>query len=261
MQKQLDCYVINLASDTVRKERMQQRLSRQGITAHFFPATDGRIMDDAELERHVNRSTAAKEYGTLSKAEIGTALSHIRIYRHMVENNIPFAVILEDDVCLAENFSELIATASENGMARLFSPNHAVMLQLTHIRRGYRTKAKPLGNTGYEALKAYSSVWLASGYMISLAGAKALSQALYPVWTVADHWDRFRDKGLVELWALSPNAVWEAEEAQQSNLTPTRKPRTKPKKTLAHRLASLWRNLFVKPFFVKKVLRKPERVD
>ncbi len=73
---------------------MQTRLARLGITPTFFNAVNGRLMSPEILERHVNRIRAQQEYGTLSAAEIGTSLSHIGIYREMVQKQLPYAVIL-----------------------------------------------------------------------------------------------------------------------------------------------------------------------
>lgn len=160
MSKQLPCYVINLATDTQRRASMLQRLNERGIQATFFEAVDGRVMNEAELESHVNREKAAHEYGPLSRGEIGTSLSHIFLYRSMVENNLPYAVILEDDVCLSNDFAELLSTESPNGLAKLFSPEQAAMVQLTHVRRGYKAGAQALGNTGREVVRPYGGVWL-----------------------------------------------------------------------------------------------------
>ncbi|MBC7204215.1 MAG: hypothetical protein H5U29_11975, partial [Pusillimonas sp.] len=60
----------------------------------------------------------------------------------------------------------------------------------------------------------------------------------------------------VSLWALQRNIVWEAWEAQESNLSPTRKPRVKPPKTLKTRLSRLFYGLVTKPFFTQKLKRR-----
>ena len=36
--------------------------------------------------------------GSYVPGAIGCALSHLKIYKHVVDNNIPYALILEDDV-------------------------------------------------------------------------------------------------------------------------------------------------------------------
>jgi glycosyl transferase family 25 len=205
MPNLIPCFVINLEKDTQRRSAMQTRLAKLGITPEFFKAVDGRLMSPEALEGHVNRIEAQQEYGALSAAEIGTALSHIGIYQEMVQKHIPYAVILEDDVCLDEKFATYLNTHGPSG----------------------------------------------------LAAAEKLAQHLHPVWTVADHWNRFEEKGLVSLWALQRNIVWEAREAQESNLSPTRKPRVKPPKTLKTRLSRLFYELVTKPFFTQRLKRHP----
>lgn len=256
MPSQLPCYVVNLATDTRRRASMQQRLDERGIRAHFFEAVDGRIMNDTELESHVDRDKAAREYGPLSRGEIGTSLSHIFLYRAMVQNNIPYAVILEDDVCLSADFATLLDTRASDGLASLFTPEQAVMVQLTHVQRGYKAGATPIGNTGREIVKPYGGVWLTGGYFITQAAARNLAQALYPVWAVADFWNRFEQLGLLTLWALNPNALWEADEAQQSTLSAHRVARPKKNKTIGQRLRQAKNDLVVKPFLVKTLTRQ-----
>lgn len=253
---QLPCYVVNLATDTQRRVSMQNRLAEQGLQATFFEAVDGRNMNEAELESHVNREKAAREYGPLSRGEIGTSLSHIYIYRDIIDKNIPYAVILEDDVCLSNDFAELLNTELPSCLSRQFSAEEAVMVQLTHVRRGFKTGAKLLGNSGREAVKPYDSVWLTGGYFITLAAAKNLAKGLYPVWAVADFWNRFEELRLLELWVLNPNALWEAEEAQQSTLAANRTPRPKKKKTVIQKLRRLKDDLFVKHFKVKELAKQ-----
>lgn len=235
---------------------MRQRLAERNIEATFFEAIDGRIMSDDELERHVDRQKAAREYGPLSRGEIGTALSHIFLYRAMVEKNMPYAIILEDDVCLSDDFAALLNTGTESCLAKLFTPEEPVMVQLTHVRRGYKATARPVGDTGRDIIKPHGGVWLTGGYFITLAAARNLAQALYPVWAVADFWNRFEELGLLTLWVLSPNALWEAEEARQSTLSANRVTRPKKKKTIGQKLLKVKDDLLVKPLFVKKLPRQ-----
>lgn len=255
MSNQVPCYVVNLASATARKEAMEATLRQHGIQATFFSAVDGRLMDEAQIDQHLDREKAEREYGVLTRAEIGTSLSHIYIYRDMVERNIPYGVILEDDVCLSDDFSRLIDIRSADSLTRVFKPNDATMIQLSHVRRAFRGTAKPVGSTGRSVVQPYGGVWLTSGYFITLAAAKNLSTALYPVWTVADHWMAFQEKGLLTLHALTPNAVWESAEAQNSSIAPDRRPRRKNSKTLLSRLRRLREELILKPFFVKRLPR------
>jgi len=253
MSNQIPCYVINLASATQRRQAMETRLQQQGVHAQFFPAVDGRLMDSSELEKQVDRAKAEIEYGQLTPAEIGTSLSHIHIYREMVQRNTACAVILEDDVCLSADFSNLLSADSPDGLAQSVNPHVPIMIQLTYVRRAYRGSRIRIGNTRRKIVHPYGAIWLTSGYFITLAAAKNLAVNLYPVWTVADHWIRFQEKSLLTLRALTPNAVWESVEAQNSSISPERQPRRMPAKTLATRIQRLKHELIIKPLFVQRL--------
>src|SRR5690606_15067306 len=111
------------------------------------------------------------------------------------------------------------------------------------VSKAYRGRGRRFGRQGRQAARPYGGVWLTSGYFLTLAAARALADGLYPVWAVADYWNRFEQKGLVRLWALTPNAVWESSEAQFSSIAPQRKVRRKALKTPKTRAVRLWHEL------------------
>jgi glycosyl transferase family 25 len=253
MSSQTQVYVVNLVSDIERRQFMETTLAERHVTAQFFTAVDGRVMDACELETHVDRVKAEKEYGPLSRAEIGTALSHIHIYRDMVARDIPYAVILEDDVHLCDDFLSLVSPQSPDCLEQLFTPEEPVMLQLSYVNLAYRRRDKRFGTNKRSAAYTYGGVWHTSGYFITLAAAKRLAQDLYPVWAVADYWNRFEQRRLVGLWTLTPNAVWQSAHAQQSNISAERTRRPRPPKTLKSRAARIWHEMIIKPFFVRRL--------
>jgi len=250
---QIPCFVVNLATATKRRAAMQTLLAQHDITPTWFDAVDGRIMSDEVLATHFNATKAEIAYGPMVRAEIGTTLSHIGIYRQMVENNIPCAVVLEDDILLAEDFGALLQTDGTQSLLSLFKPEQAVMVQMTHVMRAYRQGAIKLGTR--EVVRPHGGVWLTSGYFITLAAAQNLLRAMYPVWMVADHWRCFEREGLLKLYALTPNAVWESELSLVSDIAPERRARRRDKKTLFDRLKRLWDTTIVRPFLVRDLPR------
>jgi hypothetical protein len=148
MSNPIPCFVINLEKDTQRRSAMQTRLAKLGITPTFFKAVDGRLMSPEALESHVNRIRAQQEYGSLSAAEIGTSLSHIGIYQKMVNNQMPYAVVLEDDVCLDENFATYLDSHGPGSLAAHFAPTQAAMVQLTHKRAANVSAPEPWAKPG-----------------------------------------------------------------------------------------------------------------
>lgn len=253
---QIPCFVVNLATATKRRAAMQVLLEQHHITPIWFDAVDGRIMSEQVIASHFNAAKAEIAYGPMVRAEIGTTLSHLGIYRQMVENNIPCAVILEDDILLAEDFGALLQTTGAQSLSSVFTPDQAVMIQMTHVMRAYRQGAIKLGQR--EIVRPHGGVWLTSGYFITLAAAKNLLREMYPVWMVADHWRRFEREGLLTLYALTPNAVWESELSLVSDIAPDRRARRRERKTLFDRLMRVWDTTIVRPFLVRDLPRNGE---
>ena len=226
---------------------MSNMLARRAIEPTWFDAVDGRIMSDDELVSCVDRLRADREYGPLSRAEIGTSLSHLGIYRNMVEQQIPYAVILEDDVELAEDFSTLLEADGTSGLAGVFQQDESVMVQMTHVRRGYRWGRRRIGSR--EIVKPHGGVWLTSGYFITLAAARNLLKHAYPVFMVADHWRYFERQGWLKIYALTPNPVWESEHSKQSDITAAgRVDRRKDRKSGVQKMKRWFDSLFVRIF-------------
>jgi GR25 family glycosyltransferase involved in LPS biosynthesis len=83
-------YCINLERRPDRKEIVSGEFDREGLDVEFFSATDGR----AEAPSGVY----------ISPSEYGCAMSHVRVWKDIVEKGYEFAMVCEDDVCLAPDF-------------------------------------------------------------------------------------------------------------------------------------------------------------
>ena len=106
----IPCFVINLVHAVKRRAHMEEQLQAQGIQAEFIDAVNGRQMSETERQSHLN-SEKMKDIGwKLSPAEIGCALSHLKVYKLMVERQLPYAIILEDDIELKNFDISIVAT-------------------------------------------------------------------------------------------------------------------------------------------------------
>jgi GR25 family glycosyltransferase involved in LPS biosynthesis len=93
-------YCINLERSTKRRESALQEFEREGLEVEFFPATDGKV--------------EAPENIFLTDAEWGCAMSHVRIWRDIVEKGYETALIFEDDVTLNTNFVSKLEKVLDN---------------------------------------------------------------------------------------------------------------------------------------------------
>ena len=248
----IPCFVVNLATATQRREAMASLFAQQGITPRWFEAVDGRVMSAEDMAKHFAADIAAHVYGALNPSEIGCALSHLGIYRLMVEQGIASAVIVEDDVALASDFATLLD--EQTGLSTMFGADEPVMVQLTHVRRGYRFGARAVGN--YKVVRPDGGVWGTYGYFITLAAAQRMLHGAYPVRTVADYWRYFEQQNFLTLYALTPNVVWGGPLSQDSFISQERSPRRRHRRALGYYLKRLWQSVVTRPLLVTKLIER-----
>lgn len=101
-------FVINLEHDVVRRAHMASQCARLGLAVEFVPAVNGRQLSDTDRAAY-DRDKTLRVYGVeMLDTEIGCYLSHYRLYQRMVREDIPVALILEDDVELSPAFPRIV---------------------------------------------------------------------------------------------------------------------------------------------------------
>jgi len=96
-------YVITLERSSNRHEYIENSLS--GLNYEFFYGVDGsQLTIDDLIKKNIYDSDEAKrlrhDHNNLTLREIGCALSHLNLYKHITGNRIKRTLILEDDVYL-----------------------------------------------------------------------------------------------------------------------------------------------------------------
>ena len=84
-------FCISLAKHTERWTRMQSRFEKENLDVTRWIASTPDTLTD-------------KFHHYLSPGERACAQSHIRIWRHIIENKLEYALILEDDACFDKNW-------------------------------------------------------------------------------------------------------------------------------------------------------------
>ena len=96
-------YTINLDRDAERWQRMEQIARTAGIpNMQRFSAINGKNMVDSQFRA----STTWLGRQLQPVGVLGCALSHIALWKKIIEDDIPSAIILEDDVELVPNFRD-----------------------------------------------------------------------------------------------------------------------------------------------------------
>ncbi|WP_293959524.1 glycosyltransferase family 25 protein [Sneathiella sp.] len=174
-------FVINRLKDDHRRADMTDRLVIVGLSPTFIEAVDGYQLDIDNLPEY-DREKRRRYFGKDLKAgEIGCLLSHRKIYEKMVAEKIPSALILEDDVFLAEDFKDVledIQSASLHwdlirfvGHGKVFDIGFRRLAALRHDYSITRVPTSPSG--------AYA-------YLLTIEGAKRLLKFMQKNWVPVD---------------------------------------------------------------------------
>lgn len=190
----MKAYVINLDKNTERMAAIDAQLKRLGILYERIPAVYGKALSKAERRKQFAsfRSYCATGY-RLYDGEIGCALSHVAIYKKMMAEAIELALILEDDVVVEEGLLDRVNEVS----AFAITDKPQVFLLSAH-------GAKNTGQIGIEKINGGSCT---DGYIITLAAAKIVCNANFPVVTVSDSWRRWGRRYGLEMYRVWPTTV------------------------------------------------------
>jgi glycosyl transferase, family 25 len=206
----MHCYVINLEKDAERRVSITQQLSCLGLQYSLFNAVEGRKLSDEALTRQYSKAGAIADYREMTAGEIGCALSHIGVYKEMLNTDCKHALVLEDDAQLGPELTHTL-----NELVQKFPAEEPIVV--THVDKYSRWDAINL-SFNKKLVKRYGHWWLAHGYFITQAAAAKLAAGLMPVWTAADSWAAFEQSGLIQLRALIPYCISLSQHAQFSNL-------------------------------------------
>ncbi|MDR7342789.1 glycosyl transferase family 25 [Pantoea alhagi] len=182
-------FVINLEKDHERREKIVKQCVINKLKYELIHAVDGRTLSTEML------TLVTHDYPrcALTNGEIGCALSHLTIYARMVAEDVPYALVLEDDSVPGANLASHLA-----GIKKLISATRPEVFLLTGDNI-YNCNIKSVDCHGNEYYRlAYGSGGY--GYVINQAAAQEILKQNRPVIFEADRWMFFRNNGRLRVW-------------------------------------------------------------
>jgi GR25 family glycosyltransferase involved in LPS biosynthesis len=170
---------INVKGHTARLDFMSEQLGKVGERAKAVVRIDGVRVTQADID--------SKKYGDYPFAggtsELGCTLSHLAAARHIVENDLPMALVIEDDVsfALSHRWPCKLTQMLPPPVTDKKSPNQWTAIQLGYIdmidgTNELTSNDHPgLEETGFVIESGYRSG--AYGYVLSQLGARQLLAA------------------------------------------------------------------------------------
>lgn len=167
-------------------------------------------------EKQLGELTKSYKNSGMTLGEIGCSLSHLSVYHKIVDENIPLALIMEDD---AKIDCDIKIIADE--IRKLNIPHKPNVFLLSKVNQYIDTGKK-------EILPKHSLVKVldadfSHGYILNTLAAKNLIEYLQPVWLEADKWRFLIERNIVKVKAIIPPIINTSELALQSSLEDERK--------------------------------------
>lgn len=196
----LRLFVINLARSPDRRQFMSEQLLRLGLPFDVFRAVDGHTLTDGDLVAY-NREKRLRSFGDdLTPTEIGCYLSHYRLYRKIVTERIPRAVVFEDDTEISDDLPAILR-ALEN------SPESWEFIRLAGLRERKGKEVAYLGH-GYRAVRLRHTACGSQAYIVNQQGARKLLDYGKEITRQVDITiDRYWENGL-RIMAVQPYPAW-----------------------------------------------------
>lgn len=194
-------YVINLARSPDRRRHITRELKKAGLDYEIVEAVDGRDLDlsdtaivDPSLP-FIDPSLPIVDIG-LAAGTAGAALSHLRTYRKIIADGLDEALVLEDDVRLPPDLSELAdavtdhLVSAEVVLLSFDSPDPCRMSVEGSIR---------LPNSRMLALPIdLCQPTSAAAYIVTRKACERLVEYLQPIRVQPDAWWFFYREGLLD---------------------------------------------------------------
>lgn len=198
-------FVINLPHRKDKKENMLRQAAECGLCLEVVDAVNGKAFSDDDLKQ------LAYDYPAccMTPGVIGCALSHLKIYKNIIEGGHPYALVLEDDAILGPELKEVLT-----GIERLNYDDPHIWLLSSHY---YKKKAKHQLTEKY-AVHKFIDGSQGHGYVVSRKAAAVLCDRLQPIKWEADKWYYFEQMGLVTVDCVVPHVIPVDGVAERSDL-------------------------------------------
>lgn len=168
-------FVINMKKDTDRRVHMQTLLDGLSLSYSFIDAVVGRDVPETTLRQFTHHSTM-----TLSRPEYGCLLSHVEYWKHICDESLPHALVLEDDVHLSPGFETVVQNIAVD-------PDIVGVYRLETFLASVNASAHPVQRIGaYRVYEIFTHHGGTAGYVVNRKTAAFLLQNYHDIRNAID---------------------------------------------------------------------------
>lgn len=189
-------FAITLERAKERKNYIQKHLTDLGLDFEIVLGVDGRKLSPVDIAEFADIEAIKRSPHWLNPGAIGCALSHLKVYNSIIDRDLDYAFIVEDDIKLPANIKEILQFAIEH-----LKTGEPILL--------YFTSFKPCSFSTFQAIKHssgayglyypmnYSQPITTGAYLLNRNTAKRLAEAILPVRVAADAWGYFFKQNII----------------------------------------------------------------
>lgn len=193
----MECFVISLTKAHERRVHIQQEFGKQNIKFRFFDALTPDLALPFAQQLGLNFNS-----DILTKGELACFMSHVSIWKKMIDENIPYAAVFEDDVFLGEGAYHLL-----NETVWIDPEWHIIKTEAFAERVFLRGNATKLLGTQREIIQLAGHNLGTAGYILSLKGAQAYFDYVSRIELIPlDHvmFDQFIEQKVMPVYQMKP---------------------------------------------------------
>lgn len=191
-------FVINLEKDSHKKETFIKNFNKFNLDYEFIKAVYGKGLSEYELDKLVYDY----KNSFITFGEIGCALSHLKIYQKMINEDIKYALILEDDALCSDEFLKYLNQIEQFLKTKKDYELVCVMYKMDEYFKNLTIKISDNINI-YKFAKGTGTY----GYIITKKAAKKLIKINTPLILEADCWVQFFKMDKLKIYCLDKNII------------------------------------------------------
>ncbi|WP_334321213.1 glycosyltransferase family 25 protein [Gilliamella apicola] len=185
--------IINLEKEALKKAFIEKQCQDLCLDYEFINAINGYTLS----ESYIKSISTQYPDNYLTKGEIGCSLSHINVYKKIVAENLPYALVLEDDSVLSDKIPEFLKIFEKKNIKKgifLLTADFHYLIN------------KKINFDGFDVVEVTKAV-RANGYIITNDAAKKLLKFLFPIRYEADIFQVFRLYAGTKIYATLPHLI------------------------------------------------------
>lgn len=189
--------VISLSTALERRKHIQTEFGNQNINFEFFDALTPDLAFPLAQQLGLKFNPVI-----LTKGELACFMSHVSIWKKMIDENIPHAAIFEDDVFLGAEAHYIL---NETGW---IAPDWHIIKMEAFAERVFLTgQAKKLSECEREVVQLAGENLGTAGYILSLKGAQTYFDYVSRIDLIPlDHvmFDQFIEQKIMPVYQVKP---------------------------------------------------------